>query len=116
MRADRRIDRALGDRTAIQSPVFGVAPCAFVLTKSLSPCAELVKMRLGVNEKVAMFFVMNKGEAFGIVERRVTDLVLVEAKVMMQEDADITRVYCQVRHSDSTQKDIFVTRYRVTAR
>src|SRR5437667_3032696 len=84
-----RINRSFGDRAALKPSIFGISPCAFLISESFSPRAECVEMGPGVYKKIAVFFVMNKSKIFRIVERGVADLVFVNAEIVMEKNADL---------------------------
>ena len=52
----------------------------------------MVEMRLGVDEKITVPLVMDQRQGFRFVKGRVADLVFVDAKILMQENAYFARL------------------------
>src|SRR5690606_11401816 len=56
--------------------------------------------------KISMLLIVDEAAAFGIVERRVADLVLVNAKVVVKEDAHLAVAATRVLQKNVFEVDI----------
>ncbi len=111
--ADRRIDRAFGDRLSAEGAVLRITPRSFLVAESFSAGSERIEWRLGINQKIAVLFVMDQRVRFGVEIGRVANFVFIDAKIMVEENAKLASFRAQVRDPHLSKEYVFVAGHSV---
>src|SRR5688500_10501758 len=101
--SDHRIHRPFSDRAAAQLPVLRVTECSFLIAKRFAAGCELLKMRLGIDQKISMLLVMDHRARFRIKKSGVAEFVFVNAKILVQENTYVNILYA-VRSDSNTSE------------
>ncbi|NOG43393.1 MAG: hypothetical protein HND38_18180 [Planctomycetes bacterium] len=91
--SDGRVYRALSNRVHAEMSVFRVPPCtlrSFVFLDSNGPLFYPGFSTVpGINQEVAIIFVMKNRLQSGFIERCIGNIVLVKIKILMEKQADL---------------------------